>query len=73
MCGKLVCSWPHKALVSKANLSVIYTQIRDEICVSTFLSSDRIPSNSKTTVSRPDERDKTYVEDGTSCGPNMVI
>ncbi|XP_028008281.2 disintegrin and metalloproteinase domain-containing protein 5-like isoform X2 [Eptesicus fuscus] len=71
MCGKLVCAWPHKAIVSKANLSVVYTQIRDEICVSTFLNSERIPSNDKTTINKPEERDKTFVEDGTSCGPDM--
>lgn len=73
MCGKLVCAWPHKEIVSKANLSVIYTQIRDEICVSTFLNSERIPSNDRTTINKPEERDKTFVEDGTSCGPDMVI
>lgn len=73
MCGKLVCAWPHKAIVSKANLSVIYTQIRDEICVSTFLNSERIPANDKTTVNTPEDRDKTFIEDGTSCGPDMVI
>ncbi|ELK28844.1 Disintegrin and metalloproteinase domain-containing protein 32 [Myotis davidii] len=71
MCGKLVCAWPHKAIVSKANLSVIYTQIRNEICVSTFLSSDRIPANDRTTVNTPEDRDKTFIEDGTSCGPDM--
>ncbi|XP_059537205.1 disintegrin and metalloproteinase domain-containing protein 5-like [Myotis daubentonii] len=71
MCGKLVCAWPHKAIVSKANLSVIYTQIRNEICVSTFLSSDRIPANDITTVNTPEDRDKTFTEDGTSCGPDM--
>ncbi|XP_006765706.1 PREDICTED: disintegrin and metalloproteinase domain-containing protein 5-like [Myotis davidii] len=72
MCGKLVCAWPHKAIVSKANLSVIYTQIRNEICVSTFLSSDRIPANDRTTVNTPEDRDKTFIEDGTSCGPDMI-
>lgn len=73
MCGKLVCAWPHKEIVSKPNLSVIYTQIRDEICVSTFLNSDRIPSNPQTTINGPSERDQTFIEDGTPCGPDMVI
>ncbi|XP_036314504.1 disintegrin and metalloproteinase domain-containing protein 5-like [Pipistrellus kuhlii] len=71
MCGKLVCAWPHKKLVTKANLSVVYTHVRDEICVSTFLNSDRIPSNAQTTISTPGERDETYVQDGTPCGPDM--
>lgn len=73
MCGKLVCAWPHKRLITKTNLSVIYTHIRDEICVSTFLNSDRIPSNPQTEITSPEERDKTYVQDGTPCGPDMVI
>lgn len=64
MCGKLVCSWPHKKLVSRTNLSVIYAHIRDEICVSTYRETDK---------DEPGKRDDTFVEDGTVCGPEMVI
>uniref|UniRef100_A0A671DLH9 Uncharacterized protein n=1 Tax=Rhinolophus ferrumequinum TaxID=59479 RepID=A0A671DLH9_RHIFE len=63
LCGKLVCAWPHKTLVSRANLSVMYTHVREDICVSTFLNSGDIHGVEK--------RDKTYVEDGTACGPEM--
>uniref|UniRef100_G3U7L5 ADAM metallopeptidase domain 9 n=1 Tax=Loxodonta africana TaxID=9785 RepID=G3U7L5_LOXAF len=36
LCGKLVCSWPHKRLILRTNLSVFYTHRRDEICVVTY-------------------------------------
>lgn len=64
LCGKLVCAWPHKTLVSRANLSVMYTHIREDICVSTFLNTGKITG--------VEGRDETYVEDGTACGPEMV-
>ncbi|XP_069429046.1 disintegrin and metalloproteinase domain-containing protein 5-like [Ovis canadensis] len=72
LCGKLVCAWPHKTLISQANLSVIYTHLRDEICTSAFLNAERLPRDTFTTVERPEDRDKTFVEDGTICGPGMV-
>uniref|UniRef100_A0AC11D4M9 Uncharacterized protein n=1 Tax=Ovis aries TaxID=9940 RepID=A0AC11D4M9_SHEEP len=71
LCGKLVCAWPHKTLISQANLSVIYTHLRDEICTSAFLNAERLPRDTFTTVERPEDRDKTFVEDGTICGPGM--
>ncbi|XP_077625660.1 disintegrin and metalloproteinase domain-containing protein 5-like isoform X4 [Crocuta crocuta] len=71
LCGKLVCAWPHKTLVSRENLSVIYTHVREEICVSTYRNRERISKNSVTTVESPQERDDTFVEDGTVCGPDM--
>ncbi|XDB65180.1 hypothetical protein ABFV05_018796 [Capra hircus] len=71
LCGKLVCAWPHKTLVSQANLSVIYTHVRDEICASVFLNAERLPRDTFTTVEKPEDRDKTFVEDGTICGPGM--
>ncbi|XP_058381245.1 disintegrin and metalloproteinase domain-containing protein 5-like isoform X2 [Diceros bicornis minor] len=71
LCGKLVCAWPHRELITRANLSVIYTHVRDEICVSTFLNKDKYPRNSLTTVERPEDRDETFVQDGTVCGPDM--
>lgn len=72
LCGKLVCAWPHKALISRANLSVIYTHVREDICVSTFLQSGRLLKGTPTTISKPEDRDETFVEDGTTCGPEMV-
>ncbi|XP_045635242.1 disintegrin and metalloproteinase domain-containing protein 5-like [Ursus americanus] len=72
LCGKLVCAWPHKALISRANLSIIYTHVREEMCVSTFRVTDKIPKNPWTTIDLPEERDDTFVQDGTVCGPDMV-
>lgn len=66
LCGKLVCAWPHKALVSRANLSVIYTHIREDICVSTFLHSGKLK------FTKAEDRDETFVQDGSACGPEMV-
>ncbi|XP_074187601.1 disintegrin and metalloproteinase domain-containing protein 5 [Rhinolophus sinicus] len=63
LCGKLVCAWPHKTLVSRANLSVMYTHIREDLCVSTFLNTGKRGGDA--------ERDETFVEDGSACGPNM--
>uniref|UniRef100_A0A452TWF5 Disintegrin and metalloproteinase domain-containing protein 5-like n=1 Tax=Ursus maritimus TaxID=29073 RepID=A0A452TWF5_URSMA len=71
LCGKLVCAWPHKALISRANLSIIYTHVREEMCVSTFRVTDKIPKNPWTTIDLPEERDDTFVQDGTVCGPDM--
>ncbi|XP_032185157.1 disintegrin and metalloproteinase domain-containing protein 5-like isoform X3 [Mustela erminea] len=71
LCGKLVCAWPHKTLISRANLSVIYTHVQDEICVSTFRPNENIPKNSWTTYENPEDRDDTFVQDGTVCGPEM--
>ncbi|XP_023375814.1 disintegrin and metalloproteinase domain-containing protein 5-like [Pteropus vampyrus] len=65
LCGKLVCAWPHKALVSRANLSVIYTHIREDICVSTFLHSGKLK------FTKAEDRDETFVQDGSACGPEM--
>ncbi|XP_004394515.1 PREDICTED: disintegrin and metalloproteinase domain-containing protein 5-like [Odobenus rosmarus divergens] len=71
LCGKLVCAWPHKALVSRANLSVIYTHVREEMCVSTFRNTEKKPKNTWTTYEKPEDRDDTFVQDGTVCGPAM--
>ncbi|KAM5278196.1 disintegrin and metalloproteinase domain-containing protein 5-like [Hipposideros larvatus] len=71
LCGKLVCSWPHKTLVSSANLSVIYTHVREDICVSTFPVSARPLRDTRTTYETADDRDETFVEDGSICGPEM--
>ncbi|XP_060990670.1 disintegrin and metalloproteinase domain-containing protein 5-like [Dama dama] len=71
MCGKLVCAWPYKTLVSRTNLSVIYTHVRDEICASGFLNAEKLPRDTFTTVQEPEDRDETFVEDGSICGPEM--
>ncbi|XP_006930810.3 disintegrin and metalloproteinase domain-containing protein 5-like isoform X1 [Felis catus] len=71
LCGKLVCAWPHKELVSRANLSVIYTHVREEMCVSTYRNQNKANKNPWTTIDSPEERDDTFVEDGSVCGPDM--
>nr|BAC26490.1 unnamed protein product [Mus musculus] len=70
LCGKLICTWPFKKLVLKANLSVAYAQIRDDLCVAMY-KGGRIPKTTKTTYSNPADRDETFVNDGTICGPDM--
>ncbi|XP_062932800.1 disintegrin and metalloproteinase domain-containing protein 5-like [Cynocephalus volans] len=75
LCGKLVCAWPHKTFISRANLSVIYAHVLDETCVSTFRPhhalSEPGKSLSVSTYYRPEDRDDTFVEDGSVCGPDM--
>ncbi|XP_060038280.1 disintegrin and metalloproteinase domain-containing protein 5-like isoform X2 [Erinaceus europaeus] len=71
LCGKLVCTWPFKKLIARANLSVIYTHIREDTCVSTYRTKDVPITDVSTTVKKPEDRDDTYVEDGTPCGPDM--
>ncbi|XP_045142797.1 disintegrin and metalloproteinase domain-containing protein 5-like [Echinops telfairi] len=75
LCGKLVCSWPHKKLILRPNLSVLYTHLRDEMCVTThlpFTASVKLKDVAeKTTYSGPGDRDETFVHDGTPCGPGM--
>ncbi|XP_072491221.1 disintegrin and metalloproteinase domain-containing protein 18-like isoform X3 [Notamacropus eugenii] len=61
LCGKLVCTWPKRGLFFKRDVSVIYSRIYEDICVSIAHS---IPV-------RPGHRDFTFVNDGTPCGPNM--
>uniref|UniRef100_A0A8C6QUN7 A disintegrin and metallopeptidase domain 5 n=1 Tax=Nannospalax galili TaxID=1026970 RepID=A0A8C6QUN7_NANGA len=70
LCGKLVCSWPYKRLLWRANLSVVYAHVRDEICISTY-KGGRIPKNTPTTYLSKEDRDETFVEDGSICGPEM--
>ncbi|XP_012371463.1 disintegrin and metalloproteinase domain-containing protein 5-like [Octodon degus] len=72
LCGKLVCMWPHKQLVSRPNLSVIYTHVRNDICVTTSKTIRKIIRTiSLTTYLEPSDRDETFVEDGTICGPGQ--
>lgn len=52
---------------------MIYTHVQDEICVSTFRLNENLPKNSWTTYENPEDRDDTFVQDGTVCGPEMVI
>ncbi|XP_074143405.1 disintegrin and metalloproteinase domain-containing protein 18-like isoform X2 [Sminthopsis crassicaudata] len=62
LCGKLVCTWPKRTLFFKSDISVIYTRVYDDICISI---AQRIPV-------RPGQRDFTFVNDGSPCGPKMV-
>ncbi|KAG8512508.1 Disintegrin and metalloproteinase domain-containing protein 5, partial [Galemys pyrenaicus] len=71
LCGKLVCAWPHKTLISRTNLSVIYTHIREDLCVSAFLNTEKLLKPTLSTVESPEDRDETFVEDGSVCGPAM--
>uniref|UniRef100_A0A8D2HFX5 Uncharacterized protein n=1 Tax=Urocitellus parryii TaxID=9999 RepID=A0A8D2HFX5_UROPR len=71
LCGKLVCTWPHKELISRANFSVIYSHVRDQICVSTYPAGRKPAHDTLTTYKTADDRDETFVEDGTMCGPDM--
>ncbi|XP_077887376.1 disintegrin and metalloproteinase domain-containing protein 5 isoform X1 [Ictidomys tridecemlineatus] len=71
LCGKLVCTWPHKELISRANFSVIYSHVRDQICVSTYPAGRKPAHDTLTTYKTPEDRDETFVEDGTMCGPDM--
>ncbi|XP_006900367.1 PREDICTED: disintegrin and metalloproteinase domain-containing protein 5-like [Elephantulus edwardii] len=74
LCGKLVCSWPHRRLINIANLSVTYTHFRDAVCVSAHNIHERPPdvkNTSETTFYTAEDRDETFVEDGTPCGPDM--
>uniref|UniRef100_A0A8C5K246 A disintegrin and metallopeptidase domain 5 n=1 Tax=Jaculus jaculus TaxID=51337 RepID=A0A8C5K246_JACJA len=71
LCGKLVCTWPHKKLVSRPNLSVVYSHVRDETCISMHKNSDSKLPNQQTTYDTHEDRDETFVEDGTICGPDM--
>ncbi|XP_021074349.1 disintegrin and metalloproteinase domain-containing protein 5-like [Mus pahari] len=70
LCGKLVCTWPFKKLVLKVNLSVAYGQVRDDLCVSMY-KGGRIPKPTMSTYSQLSDRDETFVNDGTICGPDM--
>uniref|UniRef100_F7G3B9 ADAM metallopeptidase domain 18 n=1 Tax=Monodelphis domestica TaxID=13616 RepID=F7G3B9_MONDO len=62
LCGKLVCTWPKKSLFFQRDISVIYARVYDDVCVSI---AHTIPI-------RPGQRDFTFVNDGTPCGPNMA-
>ncbi|XP_051025421.1 disintegrin and metalloproteinase domain-containing protein 5-like [Acomys russatus] len=70
LCGKLVCTWPYKKLLMKANISAVYAHIRDDVCVAMY-KGGRIPQQTPTTYRYMEERDETFVEDGTICGPEM--
>ncbi|XP_075413336.1 disintegrin and metalloproteinase domain-containing protein 5-like [Tenrec ecaudatus] len=76
LCGKLICSWPHKRLVIRSNFSVLYTHLRDEMCVTTYRpftpAAKLIGVSESTTYSGLADRDETFVHDGTPCGPGMV-
>ncbi|XP_031247085.1 disintegrin and metalloproteinase domain-containing protein 5-like [Mastomys coucha] len=70
LCGKLVCTWPFRKLVIKPNISAAYGQIRDDLCVSLY-KGGRVLKPTKTTYNHWSDRDETFVQDGTICGPDM--
>lgn len=72
LCGKLVCTWPYKRIVKLVNISTVYTHAQNDVCIS-FYKGGRIPKSTPTTYSTIEDRDETFVEDGTICGPEMVI
>lgn len=43
------------------------------MCVSTYRSKEKAIKNTWTTYETPEDRDDTFVQDGTVCGPAMVI
>uniref|UniRef100_Q6NVV9-7 Isoform 7 of Putative disintegrin and metalloproteinase domain-containing protein 5 n=1 Tax=Homo sapiens TaxID=9606 RepID=Q6NVV9-7 len=75
LCGKLVCTWEHRDLISRPNLSVIYAHVRDQTCVSTYLPRRTPPPvNSPISITSyysAEDRDETFVQDGSMCGPDM--
>ncbi|XP_010615456.1 disintegrin and metalloproteinase domain-containing protein 5 isoform X3 [Fukomys damarensis] len=71
LCGKLVCTWPHKRLVSRENLSVVYTHVRNDICVAGEKTVRKTVRASLSTYLEHTDRDETFVEDGSMCGPDM--
>ncbi|XP_057608328.1 disintegrin and metalloproteinase domain-containing protein 5-like [Chionomys nivalis] len=70
LCGKLVCTWPFKRIVKLVNISTVYTHVQNDVCIS-FYKGGRIPKSTPTTYSTIEDRDETFVEDGTICGPDM--
>ncbi|CAO2611695.1 Putative disintegrin and metalloproteinase domain-containing protein 5, partial [Lemmus lemmus] len=70
--GKLVCTWPFKRILKLANISTVYTHVQNDVCISLY-KGGRTPKNTLTTYSTIEDRDETFVEDGTICGPDMVI
>ncbi|CAO2611693.1 Disintegrin and metalloproteinase domain-containing protein 5 [Lemmus lemmus] len=70
LCGKLVCTWPFKRILKLANISTVYTHVQNDVCISLY-KGGRTPKNTLTTYSTIEDRDETFVEDGTICGPDM--
>ncbi|XP_028624124.1 disintegrin and metalloproteinase domain-containing protein 5-like isoform X2 [Grammomys surdaster] len=70
LCGKLICTWPFKRLFLKPNMSAAYGQVRDDLCISLY-KGGRIVKPTKTTYTDLSDRDETFVQDGTICGPGM--
>ncbi|XP_059941949.1 disintegrin and metalloproteinase domain-containing protein 5-like isoform X3 [Mesoplodon densirostris] len=48
-----------------------YCNYPDDVCTSTYLNTEKTPRDTLTTVEKPEDRDQTFVEDGTMCGPEM--
>uniref|UniRef100_A0A2I3TXJ1 Uncharacterized protein n=1 Tax=Pan troglodytes TaxID=9598 RepID=A0A2I3TXJ1_PANTR len=75
LCAKLFCTWEHRDLISRPNLSVIYAHVGDQTCVSIYLPRRTPPPvNSPISITSyysAEDRDETFVQDGSMCGPDM--
>ncbi|XP_055475394.1 A disintegrin and metallopeptidase domain 3-like, partial [Psammomys obesus] len=58
-CGKLVCYWNFAEILETEKFDVQYTYLSDQVCLSAHLRE-------------PGDRDETYVNDGTICGPGQA-
>ncbi|KAL1763947.1 disintegrin and metalloproteinase domain-containing protein 5 isoform X1, partial [Sigmodon hispidus] len=70
LCGKLICTWPYRKIVSGVNISSAYTHVRDGICISLY-KGGRVQRQTITTYEVLEDRDETFIDDGTVCGPDM--
>ncbi|XP_047713366.1 disintegrin and metalloproteinase domain-containing protein 18-like isoform X5 [Prionailurus viverrinus] len=61
LCGKLACVWPHKNTYKNDVQPAVYSYIQGHVCISIATGSSV----------KSDERDYSYVADGTVCGAQM--
>lgn len=62
LCGKLACVWPHKNTYKNDVQPAVYSYIQGHVCISIATGSSV----------KSDERDYSYIADGTVCGAQMV-
>ncbi|GAB5570297.1 disintegrin and metalloproteinase domain-containing protein 18-like isoform X2 [Prionailurus iriomotensis] len=62
LCGKLACVWPHKNTYKNDVQPAVYSYIQGHVCISIATGSSV----------KSDERDYSYVADGTVCGAQMI-
>ncbi|XP_042839331.1 disintegrin and metalloproteinase domain-containing protein 18 isoform X5 [Panthera tigris] len=61
LCGKLACVWPHRNTYKNDVQSAVYSYIQGHVCISIATGSSV----------KSDERDYSYIADGTVCGAQM--